>query len=149
MADPSDVLDRLRPLRPPPPDGVSNILVMAFAGCVAAVVLALAFRFLRDRRHPLRRAALASLASSRILPPADRLAAQAQLLRNVAGASDRDARALQGEAWLARLDAIFATTFFSAGTGRAFGEALYRPPVDDPAEAIDQELTRLLERLER
>ena len=149
MADPSDVLERLRPLRPPPPDDISTILMMAVAGCVAAIALTLALRFLRDRRRPLRRAALVSLAESRILPPPDRLAAQAQLLRFVAGARDQDARPLRGDAWLAHLDKVFATTFFSAGPGRAFGEALYRPRADDPAEALDQELTRLLEGLER
>lgn len=149
MADPSDVLDRLRPLRPPPSDGTIDILVMAFAGCVVAAALVMAFHLLRDRRRPLRRAALGSLAASRTLPPPDRLAAQAQLLREVAGALDPHARAMRGDAWLARLDAIFSTTFFREGPGRAFGDALYQPLADIPAEALDGALARLLERLEK
>jgi hypothetical protein len=149
MAAPADVLGKLRPLRPPPADGLSDIVLMGLAGCVLAAVLAVALHRLREKRRPLRRAARASLAASRSLSPDDRLAAQAQLLREVAGALDDSARALQGEAWLTRLDALFSTRLFSEGPGRTFGEALYQPRVNDPAEAVDGELARLLGRLDR
>jgi hypothetical protein len=149
MASPADVLDSLRPLRPPPPDGTSEILLMALAGAAGAAALMLAWRFLRERRRPLRRAALAALASSRSLPAPDRLAAQAQILRDVASALDHGARALRGDAWLARLDAIFATRFFTQGPGRIFGEALYRRRADEPAEALDRDLARLFQGLAR
>jgi hypothetical protein len=147
MAVPSDVLDRLRPLRPPPSDGSAEIVVMTLAGALLAAAILFAWRRLRDRRRPLRRGALAALARSRALPASDRLVAQAQLLREVAGAIDQDARALRGDAWLARLDALFSTRLFSEGAGRAYGEALYRPQPDPPAEALDHDLARLFERL--
>lgn len=149
MADLSSLVERLRPLRLPAADGTAETLVMALAGCVAAAALSLALHRLLARRRPLRRAALAALAASRALPAQQRLAAQARLLRNVAGALDRSASSLRGEQWLARLDALFATRLFSEGLGRAFGEALYRPRDDDPAEALDGELERLLARLEQ
>lgn len=149
MADPSDVLDRLRPLRPPPSDGTTDILVMILAGCLVGMMMVMTFRSLRAGRRPLRGAALASLAASRALPSPDRLAAQAQLLRDVASTADPAARALRGDEWLARLDALFSTTFFSEGPGRTFGDALYRPDANAPAETLDDELARLLGRLER
>jgi hypothetical protein len=147
MPDPGSVLDSLRPLHPPPSDGTAEILVMALAGCLAAATTALVLQRLRAGRRPLRRAALAALAASRRLPATDRLAAQARLLRDIAGALDSGSRALRGEDWLTHLDTIFATRFFSEGPGRAFGDALYRPRDDDPTEALDKELQRLLARL--
>lgn len=149
MADPSELLRQLRPLRAPPPDGAAEIFVMALIGCIAAAALTLAFLFWRARRRPLRRAALSALAAARALPAAERLAAQAQMLRDVVGALDGGVARLHGEAWLARLDATFATTLFSEGEGRAYGDALYRPRADDPSEALDRALRKLLARLDR
>lgn len=149
MADTSDALEKLRPLRPPPADGVLDILIMAVAGCALAAALVLAIRFLHDRQRPLRRAAIASLAASRALPASDRLVAQATILREVAGAFDDGARTLRGEEWLARLDVLFSTRLFSDGPGRVFGDALYQPRTDNPAEALDGELARLFGRLEK
>lgn len=148
MTDPASLVERLRPLRAPPPDGSSEIVIMAIIGAVAAAVLTGALLYLRARRRPLRRKALEMLAASRPLPAPERLAAQARLLRHVAGAIDRGAAALRGEAWLARLDDIFVTHIFSDGPGRAFGDALYQPRGDDPAAALDREIERLLTRLE-
>jgi len=148
MADLSDILDRLRPPRPPPPDATADILVMTLVGCVVGVAVVMAFRLLRGRRRPLRRAALASLAVSRTLSPPDRLAAQAQLLRDIAGALDPSARLLHGDEWLVRLDLLFSTKFFTDGAGQAFGDALYRPRAETPAEALDEELAHLLGRLD-
>lgn len=148
MADPSELIGQLRPLRAPPPDGTAEILLMALAGCIVGAALTIAFLLWRARRRPLRRAALAALAASRALPAAERLAAQARLLRDIAAAFDGGAR-LQGDAWLTRLDAIFATSTFTKGEGRAFGEALYRPLAHDPTEALDSVLAKLLARLDR
>ncbi|WP_442755850.1 DUF4381 family protein [Methylocystis sp. JAN1] len=148
MADLSSVVERLRPLRPPP-DGTAEILAMALVGCLAGAATCVALLRLSARRLPLRRAALAALAASRALPAPERLAAQARMLRDLAGALDRGALSLRGEAWLARLDAIFSTRLFSDGPGRAFGEALYQPRNDIPAEALDGELERLLMRLRK
>jgi hypothetical protein len=149
MGDPSDLLQQLRPLRAPPPDGAAEILVMALLGCVAAAVATSAWLFWRARRRPLRRAALSALAAARPHPAADRLAAQAKMLRDLVGALEGGVARLQGEAWLARLDALFATTLFSDGEGRAFGDALYRPRADDPSETLDRALRKLLSRLDR
>lgn len=148
MDDPASVVEKLRPLHAPAADGMAEILVMALAGCLAAAGIATALHFLA-RRRPLRRAALTALAASRVLTAPERLAAQARMLRHVAGALDRSAASLHGDEWLARLDAIFATRLFTEGAGRAFGDALYRPLEDDPAAMLDGELARLLARLEQ
>ncbi|WP_036296766.1 DUF4381 family protein [Methylosinus sp. PW1] len=149
MADPSDLLQQLRPLRAPPPDGAADILLMALIGCGAGALLTLAILFWRARRRPLRRAALSALASARALPAAERLAAQARMLRDLVGALEGGVAHTHGDSWLTRLDAIFATTLFSEGEGRAFGDALYRPRVDDPSERLDRALQKLLSRLDR
>lgn len=149
MDDSASLIERLRPLRPPASDGTTEILVMALIGCLFAAALTSALLHVLGRRRPLRRAALAALETSRALPAQERLAAQARLLRKVARAMDPDAVALRGEAWLARLDALFATRLFSDGLGRAFGDTLYQPHEDHPAQALDDELARLLTRLQR
>jgi hypothetical protein len=148
MADPASAIVRLRPPHPPPPDATTEILLMAFAGAALAVVAALAISAWRARRRPLRRRALAELAATRALPDAERVAAQARLLRDVARACDEGAAKLFGDPWLTRLDALFATRFFTRGAGRAFGDALYRPG-DAPAAALDAGLSRLLAGLKR
>ncbi|GLI94117.1 DUF4381 family protein [Methylocystis echinoides] len=149
MPEASSVVDKLRPLHPPVPDGTADILIMTLVGCVAGVVLSMAVRHFLARRRPLRRAALDALAASRALPAPDRLAAQARLLRDVACALHDGARSLRGEAWLTHLDGVFETRLFSEGLGRAYGDALYQPRQDDPTEALDAALGRLLARLEK
>jgi hypothetical protein len=89
MPEASSVVDKLRPLHPPVPDGTADILIMTLVGCVA------------------------------------------------------------GEAWLTHLDSVFETRLFSEGLGRAYGDALYQPRQDDPTEALDAALGRLLARLEK
>lgn len=149
MADPSSLFERLRPLHAPASDGIVEIVAMAFIGSLCAAAMSLAFLSWRARRRPLRRTSLEALAASRALPPAERLAAQARMLRHVASALTGRTACLHGEEWLARLDGIFATKLFSEGRGRAFGEELYRPHEDDPVEALDRELERLLARVDR
>jgi hypothetical protein len=149
MGDPAGLIERLRPLHPPTSDGMTEILVMWAIGCLFAAALTRAGFYVLARRRPVRRAALAALAASRALPAPERLAAQARLLRDVARASDPGAAALRGDDWLQRLDALFGTRFFSDGPGRAFGDMLYQPRPDDPAQALDDELAGLLTRLER
>lgn len=107
---------------------------LLLAGLVAYIAQ---WRFLPQRR--LRREALAELNRTRQLAPAAAQAAQALLLRRIARTVAGDATMhLSGEAWLAALDGMFATQYFSRGNGRRFGEALYAPPqadaVHDPAE---------------
>ncbi|WP_159730000.1 DUF4381 family protein [Methylosinus sp. Ce-a6] len=149
MADSSELLAQLRPLRAPPADGTAEILLMALAGSLAAATLAIGFLVWRARRRPLRRAALIALAAARDLPADERLTAQAKMLRDLVGALDGGIARLHGEEWLARLDALFATTAFSKGEGRAFGDALYSPRADDPSETLDRVLQKLLARLDR
>jgi hypothetical protein len=149
MPDPSTLVERLRPLRAPASDGTEEVLIATLIGCAAGLALAFAVFFRLAQRRPLRRAAIDALVASRALPAPERLAAQARILRRLASALDPPAAQLHGEEWLARLDAMFATTLFSEGPGRAFGDALYRPRDDDPTEALDRALERLLAKVER
>ena len=148
MADPVAALDALRPLHlPEVAEGTAIMLAMA-AGLVAAL---LAGAWLLPRlaaRHAIRRAALDGLAATRALPPPERIAAQAMLLRRVARTLGADAAA-QGEIWLATLDRLFATPFFTAGAGRAIADAPYKPVAASEVAALDQGLQGLFAGLRR
>lgn len=133
MATAADPLAGLRPIRLPAeaPAPLLDLLALSVAaGILVALAILLAPRIaaaLARRRSPRRRLA-AALAAARVLPPGERLAAHAAALRAyVAAVSGADAARGQGEAWLARLDEAFATTLFTAGPGRLYGETLYRP----------------------
>jgi hypothetical protein len=51
---------------------------------------------------------------------------------------------MQGEAWLARLDALFATTAFTAGPARLYAAGLYAPVDAAAVSAAEGALRRLL-----
>lgn len=147
MADVSRLLETLHPMRePPPPPSILPFVVMVVLGCAAAAVLFLVFREAKLRRaRNLRRTAEAALAVSRPLVPAERLAAQALLLRRLVRRLRGDAEARrQGTPWLASLDETFDTRFFTEGEGRAFGEALYRSRVAPDVDELDRSLANLL-----
>jgi len=149
MAEPVASLDALRGLRAPPaPDSLAPYVVTILAGFLLAALFLVAARMLLARRQRIRRAAEAELVRSRALPPPERLAAQAKLLRRLARVLGPDAEARQqGTAWLARLDQLFATSFFSQGAGRVFGAELYSPRANPDIEAIDRSLAGLIARL--
>ena len=70
------------------------------------------------------------------------------LLRRVARTLGADAGA-QGEAWLATLDRLFATPFFTAGAGRAIADAPYKPVAASEVAALDTGLQGLFAGLRR
>jgi hypothetical protein len=116
--------------------GIVGGLVVA-----AGAILLLRMRPLRMRAA--RRALRASLAETRHVREDERLAAQALLLRRVARTvAGDDVAQLRGDAWLAALDRMFATTFFTRGEGRCFGDQLYAAAASDP-EPRDRQLERL------
>ncbi|MEZ0214023.1 MAG: DUF4381 family protein, partial [Xanthobacteraceae bacterium] len=93
------------------------------------------------------REALSALRAAAHLPPAERACAHAVLLRRYAATlagpqtvRERDA------AWLARLDTLFATDFFTQGGGRLYGAALYRPIDSQNIAALEADLGGLLRR---
>jgi hypothetical protein len=149
MAELAPSLDALRALHAPPaPESLTPYIAMVLAGFVLAALIVAAARMLMAQRQQIRRAAEAELARTRVLPPPERLAAQAKLLRRLARVGDVDASAReQGTAWLARLDQLFATSFFSQGEGRVFGAELYSPRVNPDIEALDGALAGLIARL--
>ncbi len=150
MADAAHLLDGLRPLHiASGRDSAAPVLVMASLGCAAALVCAFTLGPWLIRRRALRRFALEELAATRPLPEDARLVAQAALLRRVVAQSDAAAAQVHGDAWLTHLDRMFSTRFFSQGGGRAFGDALYRPPGDLDVDTLDGALHRLFSRIER
>ena len=145
MVDVARLLETLHPMRePPPPQAITPALILTAIGCLAAAALFVAVWRARGRYAALRRAAEATLAASRRLAPAERLAAQAQLLRRlVRGLAGEGEARKQGRAWLESLDRVFATRFFTEGDGTAFGEALYRPQPSADIDALDHSLAAL------
>jgi hypothetical protein len=90
---------------------------------------------------------VAALTPTLALPADQRLAAQAEILRRIARTLHGEAAArLTGEPWLAALDGMFATRFFTTGPGRAFAD-LYVPRPAGDAEAASAELPGLMQRL--
>ncbi len=87
MADAAEILSGLRDLRMPEPTGYGPLADAAAAfslGLAAALVVALLLRAVTTRPPTRREAALAELAETRRLDPAERLTAQAALLKRVA-----------------------------------------------------------------
>jgi hypothetical protein len=148
VPDVAQLLQTLHPLRePPPPTPVLPYLAMLTVGVAAAASLLGIMRFAGRRQRELRLRAEAALAAARRLPPADRLAAQAHLLRALVRSLHGDEEAkLGGGVWLQRLDHTFRTTFFSQGDGRAYGDDLYRRQGTVSAEKLDGALHRLIRR---
>ena len=153
MADVAQLLQGLHPMREPlPPTPVMPFLAMLSVGLAVAAVGFVAWRLARRRRAGLRRSAELALAGTRGLDPAERMVAQARLLRRVvrASAGENAARA-QGDGWLAALDRTFATTFFTTGAGRAYADGLYRRGEagrsTDQVDALDRSLAELIARL--
>lgn len=151
MADPAHLLAELRPLHNVASgvDGAASIVAMALLGCAAAIVLSCTLGPWLGRRRALRRHALENLAATRALPEPERLAAQAAILRNVAKTLNGAVRRQRGDAWLASLNSMFSTRFFSEERGAAFGDALYRPPADIDVDALDAALGRFFARIDR
>ena len=150
MATDADPLAALRPIRLPAeaPAPLLDLLALSIAaGILVALAILLAPRIaaaLSRRRSPRRRFA-AALAAARTLPADERLAAQASALRAyVAATAGEEAARTQGEAWLARVDAAFATTAFTTGPGRLYGETLYRPVDAAEVGAAETALSALL-----
>lgn len=151
MADPVHALDGLRQIHlPAGADAALPMFAMIAVGFALAVALSLVLLPALRRRRAVRRAALKTLAASRLLPPDERLAAQAVLLRRLVRTIDGDEAArLTGAEWLARLDRLFATRFFSEAEGQTFSELLYRPPSGQDVAALDSGLERLFARIRR
>lgn len=120
------------------------------AGLVLAVAFALLFGRSLLRRAALEREARAALARTRDLPSDERLAEQAKILRRlgrtVLGSSSAT---LRGDAWLAALDGLFRTDFFSKGAGRCFAADLYAAPSGASDASVTAQLEALVPRLRR
>jgi len=150
MDAPSEVLAQLRDIRLPMlSDG--SILADWAAGCALGLLLALVVVLLARafvRRPPSRReTALADLAASRTLAPAERLLAQARILQDLAPpVKDRIAAEDSGNDWSSRLGRSLGTDFFTTGAGAGLSESLYRRESGLDPEDLDRELQRLLNR---
>lgn len=130
MADTPDPLNALQDIRLPSIQASSLMEQMAmplFAGVtVAAIILILlAFRS-RQKAESLEKIFIAAVKASERLPDDERLAAQASAMRRHVNLVRGDAAAhKQGEDWLAELDEVFTTEFFSKGAGRVLLDGIY------------------------
>ena len=150
MAEPQAGLEALRPLHTDGPGPLADPWLWLALGGGLALAALIGFAAQRGplRSLALQREARAELRAAARLPAAEAARAQALLLRRIARTCGGEAtRELRGEAWLAALDGLFATTFFTEGRGRRFGDDLYAPTPD--ATRIDDELAALVKRLRR
>lgn len=144
---PSDELDALRALRLPPGSAPfwSDVALAVALGLAFAVALAFAIRMLARPRLSLRAEAIKAFEAAATLPPADRRAAQAALLRRIVRSVEgEDAARTSGETWARTLDRVFRTDLFGARAGRVFAEGLYGRGAGSDDPALDAELGALL-----
>lgn len=146
MAEAADALDLLRPMHAPA--GLENIGALALM-LVLGLGLAVLLWPLLIRRRALRRAALQELSRTMTLAGSEKRTAQARLLRLIMRKLDGPAARTEGTEWLARLDQVFATRFFTQGAGCCFGAALYERAADQPDSEVDAMLANLLAGLRR
>jgi len=151
VADATQLLKDLRPLHMASSvDDVTPLLVMSLLGCAAALVLYFFLAPWIKRRRLLRTSALDRLARARTLPAAERLAAQASILRSLVKALNGNMAAhARGAEWLTCLDTTFSTHYFSSGQGQVFSDPLYQPAVSFDIEAIDKVLAGFFRRINR
>jgi hypothetical protein len=141
MQDATLVLRDIHQLPAPPwwPPAPGWWLVAALVLSLVAVWLFLA------RRRQRRRRTIAALFDD-TLAQADgspaQIAAMSELLRRAARRRDHDADRLQGEAWLAFLDAGGKPRSFSEGAGRLLLEGGFRREADPRDVAALRELAR-------
>ena len=106
---------------------------------LAAVAIGLGLLLVLWKNRPQKPESIASaqINAARTEAPAQALIRLARLLRsNVIETSAYDGQ-LQGDAWLAVLNARFNTTFFTEDNGRVFGEDLYK---DNAAQINTEQL---------
>jgi hypothetical protein len=134
MSDAAPGLEALRGLHTSEGAFAADPLIpLAFlAGLLLAAGAAMAPRLAFFRHYTRRREALAAIIAADGLPSGERLAAQAAILRSLARAADPGTAHLQGKAWLAALDRMCRTTYFTDGAGHCFATELY---TGGPADA--------------
>lgn len=130
MADTPDPLNALQDIRLPSIQASSlmeQIAVALFAGITVAVIIQLLLAFKNNQRAESQEMTLiAAVKESEQLPDDERLAAQASAMRRYVNLVRGDAAARkQGEDWLAELDEVFTTEFFSKGAGRILLDGIY------------------------
>lgn len=147
MDESADVLAQLRDIHLPSLSESSMAADWA-AGCalglLAAILVTLLARTVVRRPPSDRAAALADLAVSRGLQPAERLLAQAKILQRLASQLRFPADDA-GRHWSIQLGHRLGSDILTSGTG--LSEALYRPDCAIDPELLDRELVRLLKRV--
>ena len=146
MAEAAAALDLLRPMHAPA--GLENAGTLALMLALGLGLAALLWPML-SRRRALRREALREFFRAQALAGNEKRTAQARLLRQIVRRLDGNAPFAEGAQWLARLDRVFATRFFTQGAGRCFGVALYERAGGPPDGEVDAMLAKLLAGLRR
>ena len=142
--DHAEIITKLRDIHLPVEQSLINTVISSILGSICAIILFKSIIHFNSSLYPIRDAALKSLENSRLLNSNERLAAQSRLLRVVAQSIDAKLSFQKGDAWLAQLDSIFATNFFTHGQGKIFGESLYQKTNLLPLDNLDRELEILL-----
>lgn len=114
---------------------------IAFALVLLALLLLAAWQW-RRRRRRLAIAALFDGAVASAGTPAAQVAAMSELLRRAARRRDRHADTLQGEAWLAFLDANDSSRPFTRGDGRLLLDGGFQRDADPARVATLGRLAR-------
>lgn len=128
MADPTDLLLQIRDVHEPVPPESSSALLFGLAILSALLLLVIGLGWLRWRRHSLNRQLRDEIQhiKTSAQPNNQSLYQLAVLLRKTMHHLHGDViNALDGDMWLAKLDATFNTQYFTQGRGMVFGKTLY------------------------
>jgi len=151
MTDAAELLASLRDIQEPvAPETANPAILIGALLCIVALLMLVVFRWLQ-RRNAWIYESISVIEQCRSHSPPDALARVAGMLRQIMrryhGARINQ---LQGDEWLATLDAHFRTRWFSTGAGRVFGNDLYRSPGStnhaNPASTFYEELLALIKR---
>lgn len=131
MEDPATLLEQLRDVQhPPPPEGVSFILILANVFVAGMIITLLWYRWHR-KTHGWRTRVIKALRKTSLKPPEEALGTIARLLRQLMLSRGQAVHSLSGKAWLQELDVQFQTHWFTEGQGQVFGDGLYQPATVD------------------
>lgn len=141
MADPTLVLRDIHQSAPPPwwPPAPG------WWWLAAALLLCAVLVFYFDRRRRKRRRAIAAVFDQAVAAaesPSAQVATMSELLRRAARPRDGQADRLQGDAWLAFLDAGYQLPTFASDIGRLLLDGGYRRKVDTDQVAALRAIAR-------
>jgi len=145
--DTAELLAQLKGIHLPEAPVAPSLYPVYFSAvvCIFAVFAYLARNY-KNKKH-WHKDALHELEQIRKTSASNAIQQTATLLKRIAltHTTDKNILNMHGDPWLEYLDRFYQTNFFSEGSGRVFGSALYKPGTT-PDKNLYADLQRLIKR---